>query len=183
MKHLKLSWGAVSFIVILLCAIPVGCNMISSCKNSKSEVDDTMDTNEDYEVECASKTNENFYQKMVEMERNSTLVFNGFPTCLASILYTHTQPGDEILATETDTLYLVDWDLNRADINRYPCYVVKDNHDNLWSIFRHNENFHLNRLDEEKYKDWLEIRKPNYENWLLKAIKEPSGISWGFYLK
>ena len=63
MKHLKLSWGAVSFIVILLCAIPVGCNMISSCKNSKSEVDDTMDTNEDYEVEYA-----NFYDdnKIVE---------------------------------------------------------------------------------------------------------------------
>ena len=166
-----------------LAGLFVGTKNALSYENKNSQAEDTLKANKDYEVEYASKTNEKFYQKMVEMERNSTLVFNGFPTCLASILYTHTQPGDEILATETDTLYLVDWDLNRADINRYPCYVVKDNHDNLWSIFRHNENFHLNRLDEEKYKDWLEIRKPNYENWLLKANKEPSGISWGFNLK
>ena len=161
----------------------IGTKTELSYEDKNAQVENALKTNEDYEEEYASETNEKFYKKMVRMERNSTLVFNGFPTCLTSILYTHTQPGDEILTTGTDTLYLVDWDLNRADINRYICYLVKDNHDNLWSIFRHNENFHLNRVDEVKNKNLLKIRKPNYGNWLLKAIEEPSGISWGFNLK
>lgn len=135
----------------------------SSYEDKNSQVENTLKANEDYEVESASTTNQKFYKKMVEMKRNSTLIFNGFPTCLTDIL-SRRIPGDEILATGTDTLYLVDWDLNRADINRYPCYIVKDNHDNLWSIFRNNENFHLNRVDEVKHKDWLEIPKSNYEN-------------------
>lgn len=180
MKHSKFSWMAASFLVILLCAIPVGYDVISSYKNNTNQeiaseaVEDASKT-----VECASETNEKFYKKMVAMKRNSTLIFNGFPTCLTDIL-SHRNPGDEILTTGTDTLYLVDWDLNRTDINRYPCYIVKDNHDNLWSIFRHNENFHLNRVDEVKHKDWLEIRKPNYENWPWKLTKNPQVYPEGF---
>lgn len=154
--------------------------MILSYKNYNYQVN-ALEAVEDSSkiVEYASETNEKFYKKMVGMKRDSTLVFNGFPTCLTDIL-SRRIPGDEILTTETDTLYLVDWGLNRADINRYPCYIVKDNHDNLWSIFRHNENFHLNRVDEVKHKDWLEIRKPNYENWLLKATKNPQAYPEGF---
>ena len=163
MQHNVFTWEMASFLVIILCAICVGYSMISSYKNYNYQVN-ALETVEDSSkiVEYASETNEKFYKKMVGMKRDSTLVFNGFPTCLTDIL-SRCIPGDKILTTGTDTLYLVDWDLNRADINRYPCYIVKDNHDNLWSIFRHNENFHLNRVDEVKHKDWLEIRKP-YEN-------------------
>ena len=156
MKNSKFSWVAVLF---LLCAILVGYDVISFYKNNTNQEmvsEDVEDTSKG--VESASETKEKFYKKMVDMERNSTLIFNGFPTCLTDIL-SHRNPGDEILTTGTDTLYLVDWDLNRADINRYPCYIVKDNHDNLWSIFRHNENFHLKRVDEVKHKDWLKIPK------------------------
>jgi hypothetical protein len=142
----KFPWGAATFFVVLLCAIPVGYKMLSSYKTKN------------YQVEYASETDKKFYQKMVEMKKNSTLIFNGFPTCLTSILSYKTKPGDAILYTETDTLYLVCRDLNRADINRYPCYVIKDNHNQIWSLFRHNDKFHLNREDETKHKDWLEVK-------------------------
>ncbi len=152
---MKLFFTSLVAVLIFCAGFLVGTKNTLSYKNKNAQVEDTLKANKDYEVEYASTTNEKFYQKMVGMERNSTLVFNGFPTCLTSILHAHTQPEDEILATEKDTLYLVDWDLNRRDINKYPLYIVKDNHNNLWSIFRHNENFHLNRVDEVKHKDWL----------------------------
>ena len=153
MKHLKISLVAV---LIFCVGFLVGTKNAPSYENKNAQVEDTLKANKDYEVEYASTTNEKFYQKMIEMEKNSTLVFNGFPTCLTSVLHTHTQPGDEILTTEKDTLYLVDWNLNHRDINRYPYYVIKDNHNHLWSLFRHNENFHLNRENERIYKKWLE---------------------------
>lgn len=99
--------------------------------------------NKDSKVEYASETNNKFYQKMVNMDESSRLTFNGFPTCLTSIFYA--KPGEEILTTETDTLYFEYRDLNREDINRYPYYVIKDNHNKKWSIFRHNDKFHLYR--------------------------------------
>lgn len=123
----------------------------TSYSNNISQEEKTFDANENSHVEYASETNEKFYLKMVEMERNSTLTFSGFPTCLTSILHYHTKPGDVILNTEKDTLYLVDWDLNRTDINKYPYYVIKDNNKNLWFLFRHNEQFLLTRKDETKY--------------------------------
>lgn len=143
MKRKHFSWGVASFITIFLCAIPVGYKMILSCKNQNSQ------------VEYASKTNEKFYHKMVKMEKNSTLTFNGFPTCLTSILSHSTTPGDAILTTEKDTLYLAFRWLNYNDINRYPFYIVKDNKDNFWSLFRHNEKFLLTRRDKKDFKDLL----------------------------
>ena len=147
MKKSQFLFMVVCILIIVFCTISIRHKTVSSYKND--QVENILKA--DKEVEYASTTNTNFYKKMVEMKRNSTLVFNGFPTCLTSILHTHTQPGDEILATETDKLYLVYWDLNRADINRYPCYIVKDNHDNLWSIFRHNENFHRRIFGKYKF--------------------------------
>lgn len=158
-------WQMACFVIICIFAMFAVRDVISPCKNNDAQVENALKANKDYEVEYASTTNEKFYQKIIGMEKNSTLVFNGFPTCLTSILHTHTQPGDEILTTEKDTLYLVDWDLNHADINKYPYYIVKDNNNNLWSIFRHNANFHLNRVDEIEHKDLLEIRdESNHEN-------------------
>lgn len=133
------------FAFSMLNAIVVGYDVISSYKENYSQ------------VEYASETNERFYQEMVKMKKNTTRFFNGFPTCLTNILHSHTQPGDEILATEKDTVYYVLRDLNRTDINKYPFYVVKDNHNNLWSLFRHNDKFHLTRENETKFKKLLEI--------------------------
>lgn len=110
------------------------------------------------QVEYASKTNEKFYQKMLEMKRESTLIFNGFPTCLTGVFAYYIVPGDNILETPKDSLILLFRGLNYSDINRYPFYIFKDNHNNLWSLFRHNEEFHLTREDEIKHKDWLEIK-------------------------
>lgn len=107
-------------------------------------------------VEYASQTDNKFYQKMISLERNTTLVFNGFPASLTGILFL--KPGDEILSTETDTLSLVFEDLNRQDVNRYPYYVLKDNHNNIWSLYRHNDKFLLTREDETKYEKLLEIK-------------------------
>lgn len=143
MKRKNFSLGVASIITIFLCAIPVGYKMVLSCKNHNSQ------------VEYASETNDKFYQKMVKMERNSTLTFNGFPTCLTSILSHNTAPGDAILTTEKDTLYLAFKWLNYADINKYPFYIVKDNKDNFWSLYRHNEKFLLTRRDKKDFKDLL----------------------------
>ena len=83
------------------------------------------------------------------------MCFNGFPTCLIS-LCNNISSGDEILTTETDTLFFVFRDLNRKDINKYPYYVIKDNHDNVWTLFRYNDEFLLTREDDTEYKLLLE---------------------------
>ena len=102
--------------------------------------------NKDSKVEYASETNSKFFQKMVNMDKNSTLTFDGFPTCLTSIF--NTPLGEEILSTEKDTLFFVSRGLNQQDINRYPYYILKDNHNNVWSLYRHNDKYILKREDE-----------------------------------
>ncbi len=150
-----------TFFVILVIVLTflvgflIGTNT-SSYEDKNSQVENTLKANEDYEVEYASTTNQKFYQKMVDMERNSILIFNGFPTCLTDMLILRKQPGEEIFSTEADTLYLLDRDLNLCDINRYVYYLFKDNHGNLWSLFRHNETFQLTREDEIRFKKLLE---------------------------
>lgn len=141
---------SVLFVLLCLLALRVNNELISSYYEKKY-----------YQVEYASQTNEDFYQKMVDMKVNSKMSFNGFPTCLTSVL--KSSPGDEVLFTETDTLYFVYSNLNDEDLNKYPFYIIMDNHDNAWSIFRHNEEFHLIR------EDGIELKKL-----LQKATKEQS---------
>ena len=107
------------------------------------------------QVEYASETDNKLYQKMTKMKRNSTLLFNGFPASLTSILFLNTAPGDSIVNAGDSTLILVSRDLNRTDINKYPYYVIKDEKNNLWSLFRHNDKYRLTRLDESEYQEWL----------------------------
>ena len=102
--------------------------------------------NKDSKVEYASETNSKFFQKMVNMDKNSTLTFDGFPTCLTSIF--NTPLGEEILSTEKDTLFFVFRGLNQQDINRYPYYILKDNQGNVWSLLRHNDKYILKREDD-----------------------------------
>jgi hypothetical protein len=134
----------VIFALVMANTIVVGYDVISAYKENYSQ------------VEYASETDNKFYQKMIEMERNQTLHFNGFPTSLTSILFLNTQPGDKIINAGDSTLTLVSRNLNRTDINRYPYYVIKDNHGNVWTLFRHNDKFRLTRKDEREYKEWLE---------------------------
>jgi len=133
------------FFVILFNGICVGYSTISTYTENYPK------------IECASVTNEKFYQKMVKMERNTTEFFNGFPICLISIR--SSLSGDVILTTEKkDTLFLAFKGLNYNDINRYPFYVVKDNHNSFWSLSRRNDKFHLTKRDKNFYKKLL---KPN----------------------
>ena len=73
------------FFVILFNGICVGYSTISTYTENYPK------------IECASVTNEKFYQKMVKMERNTTEFFNGFPICLISIR--SSLSGDVILTT------------------------------------------------------------------------------------
>jgi len=130
-----------ALIVMLFVSVTfLGCNSSSQKQNNHSLE----------KVEYASQTDEKFYQKMVDMERDSVIVFDGFPTCLVGVF--NSLPGDEILATKKDTVFFVYRDLNRDNVNNYPFYVIKDNNNNVWSIYRHNEKFRLIREDETKYK-------------------------------
>lgn len=125
--------------LIALCAIALACSLYIGYYGTKSH-----ETSQS--IEYASETNEKFYQQMVGMERNTQKVFDGFPTCLTGVFYSPI--GAEILTTPTDTLYFADRDLDRSNPNKYPYYVVKDNHGNIWSIFRHNDKYRLIREDE-----------------------------------
>ena len=106
-------------------------------------------------VEYASETDNKFYQKMISMERNTTLQFNGFPASLTSILSKDLKPRERILNCGDDTLILASRDLDRTDINKYPYYIIKDTKNNYWSIYRHNDKFLLTREDEKKCKELL----------------------------
>ena len=107
------------------------------------------------QVEYASETDNKFYQKMIKLERNQTLHFNGFPSSLTSILFKNLKPGERILNCGDESLILLFEDLNRTDINRYYYYIIKDTHNNYWSLYRHNDKFRLTRIDEKKEKKWL----------------------------
>ncbi len=149
MNKNKLFWiEMIFFFIIIFNGIHVGYSTISSYRENYPK------------IEYASTTNEKFYQKMVKMKRNTTEFFNGFPICLISLR--SSSSGDVILSTEKkDTLFLAFEGLNYKDINRYPFYVLKDNHDNFWSLSRRNDRFHLTKRDKKEYKD---LPKPqNYK--------------------
>ena len=143
MKDLLHSLLMVAFGAFLTCASIVGCAAYSAYKEYYSQ------------VEYASETDNRFYQKMINMERNQTLDFNGFPTSLNSILFLKIAPGERILNCGDEPLILLFRDLNREDINRYPYYIIKDTHNNYWSLKRHNDKFRLTRINEVWEKKWL----------------------------
>ena len=129
-----------------VCVILAGCNPVSSTNHLQEEY--------------SSQTNEKFYQKMVDMEKNSTLTFDGFPACLTPLLG-HINLGDEIFTTNEDTLSFAFRGLDYEDINRYPYYVIKDNYENIWTLFRYNDKYVLTRENEKEYNSLLtEIEQP-----------------------
>ena len=133
----------VIFAIVMANTIYVGYDMISTYKENYSQ------------VEYASETDNKFYQEMIDLERNQTLHFNGFPASLTSILFKNLKPGEKILNCGDEPLILLFEDLNRTDINRYYYYIIKDTHNNYWSLKRHNDKFRLTRIDEEENKKWL----------------------------
>lgn len=101
---------------------------------------------------------EMFYHRMVEMETSSEWMFSEFPLPLKRLL--HASAGDKILVDGNDTLSLVCVYPNQDDIiNRYLFYVMKDNHDHLWSLFQYEDGFHLYREDETIHADWLTFQQ------------------------
>ena len=132
---------ALSFFFVITGAI-VGCQQKKSHEKPQ------------FKVEYASETDEKFYQEMIGMNRHSVILFNGFPTCLTDIL--NASPGEEILTTETDTLFLAFQGFDQDGINNYRFYVVKDNHENFWTLSRYNENFFLAKDKKKRYKKLLD---------------------------
>ena len=103
---------------------------------------------------------EMFYHRMVEMEIDSELMFSEFPLPLKRLH--HASAGDKILVADNDTLSLVCVYPNQDDvINRYLFYVMKDNHNNLWSLFQYEDGYHLYKEDETNHADWLNFQKEN----------------------
>lgn len=147
MERNLFSFLMVIFALFLLNTIFVGFDVISSY------IENNQPKPEHYKV----ISYENFYQEMVEMERNSTFIFDEFPAPLRKIAK-HVS-GDTILISKNDTLNLVFRDLNRRDrVNRYPYYIMKDSKNNLWSLFRYDDEFHLKREDEVKHRYWIQYR-------------------------
>ena len=107
------------------------------------------------QVEYASETDNKFYQKMIELKRNQTLHFDGFPAFLTSILFKNLRPGDRILNCGDEALTLMFEDLDRSNINKYYYYIIKDTKNNYWSLYRHNDKFRLSRINEKRNKEWL----------------------------
>ena len=107
------------------------------------------------QVEYASETDNKFYQKMIELKRNQTLHFDGFPASLTSILFKNLRPGDRILNCGDEALTLMFEDLDRSNINKYYYYIIKDTKNNYWSLYRHNDKFRLSRINEKRNKEWL----------------------------
>ena len=142
----------VLFAFSMLNAIAVGYSLISSYTDNYSQ------------VEYASETDNKFYQEMIKLKRNQTLHFNGFPASLTSILFKNLEPGEEILNCGDEPLTLVFRDLNREDINKYPYYIIKDKHNNYWSLKRHNDKFRLTRIDEIRNKKWLKELEDQIKN-------------------
>lgn len=143
----------VIFAIAMINTITIGYSLISSYLDNYSQ------------VEYASETDNKFYQKMIELERNQTLHFNGFPASLTSILFKNLRPGDKILNCGDEPLTLVHEDLDRTNVNKYYYYIIKDTKNNYWSLHRHNDKFRLKRIDEIKNKKWLKYLedqiKPN----------------------
>jgi len=74
---------------------------------------------------------ENLYSLMNHQEM---IEFYEFPEAFKSIEGRH---EGIIFANERDTLQLVCSYPNLADeVNRYPFYVIRDNHENYWSLFQ-----------------------------------------------
>jgi len=100
---------------------------------------------------CYNSRAEVFYQRMTRLEPCEQWVFKRFPRHLKDAK--KSVPGDIIISTKHDTLSLVCKYPNQADIeNRYPFYVFKDNHENVWSLFQYKKHLYvLYREDEEEF--------------------------------
>jgi len=88
------------------------------------------------------------------MTKQDVIEFYQFPPAFQSI---QGQSTGVILANEKDTLQLVCSYPNSEDTkNRYPFYVLKDNHENCWTIIQEEPSkYKIYRLDQVKKKKWV----------------------------
>lgn len=83
-----------------------------------------------------------------QMTQQNVIEFHEFPQALKSIQGRH---SGTIIANEKDTLQLVCSYPNIADeMNRYPMYVICDNHGNLWNLIQEKKGkYKLYRHQED----------------------------------
>ena len=82
------------------------------------------------------------------MTHQNMIEFYEFPEAFKSIEGQH---SGIIFANEKDTLQLVCSYPNLADeVNRYPFYVIKDNHENYWTLFQESGKYKIYRKDAQE---------------------------------
>lgn len=115
----------------------------------------------DAAIELETCPMEEFYPKAVNMKRGSSIRLYEFPKSLRRMR--SARPGDCIFESGKDSVIFICSFPNQADtINRYPYYVFKDNHNNLWSFFQYKEHFYkLCREDEKEHENWLSFNPGN----------------------
>ena len=89
-----------------------------------------------------------------QMTQENIIEFYGFPEALKSI---EGEKTGIILANEKDTLQLVSCYPNMADTeNRYPQYLLADNHNNWWTLTREGDMYKLyNHTLVVPQKNWV----------------------------
>ena len=102
-------------------------------------------------VQFEQTTVEECYEQMVEMKR--TIILGKFPHQLQKMRYAHA--GKLLFENGQDSLFLVHSYPNYDDVNRYLYYIMRDNHDNVWSLFQEDSTFYLHKIEEGELKKKL----------------------------
>ena len=94
---------------------------------------------------------EECYKQMVEMKR--TIILGEFPRQLQKMRYG--RAGKLLFENGQDSLFLVHSYPNYNDVHRYLYYIMRDNHDNVWSLFQEDSTFYLHKIEEGELKKKL----------------------------
>ena len=94
---------------------------------------------------------EECYNQMVGMKR--TIILGEFPRQLQKMRYGHA--GKLLFENGQDSLFLVHSYPNYNDVHRYLYYIMRDNHDNVWSLFQEDSTFYLHKIEEGELKKKL----------------------------
>ena len=94
---------------------------------------------------------EECYKQIVEMKR--TIILGEFPRQLQKMRYG--RAGKLLFENGQDSLFLVHSYPNYDDVHRYLYYIMRDNHNNVWSLFQEDSTFYLHKIEEGELKKKL----------------------------
>ena len=94
---------------------------------------------------------EECYKQMVGMKR--TIILGEFPHQLQKMRYA--PAGKLLFENGQDSLFLVHSYPNYNDVHRYLYYIMRDNHNNVWSLFQEDSTFYLHKIEERELKKKL----------------------------